>query len=77
MLRFPALYGIFDYQDSFGERAGIIHSAAALLEKRLLIKYERSGQGQIVSTKLYCIAPHFCARCNLTMICNQCLRERN
>jgi hypothetical protein len=51
MLRSPGLYGVgVDYQDEsdptlIQKRADIIHSAAVLLEKCQLIKYERASGG--------------------------------
>lgn len=81
MLRSPALYGVsVDYQDPsdptlLQKRADIIHSAAVLLEKCQLIKYERSGKGRFVSTELGRIASHYYVGYNSMMIYNQYLRE--
>jgi pre-mRNA-splicing helicase BRR2 len=63
MLQSPALYSVgVDYQeDDSGlvqKRADIIHSAAALLEKCSLIKYERAS-GRFQSTELGKIASHY------------------
>jgi pre-mRNA-splicing helicase BRR2 len=47
MLKSPALYGVgADYEDDVGlvqKRADIIHSAAVLLGKSQLVKYERAS----------------------------------
>ncbi|KIY53142.1 putative RNA helicase [Fistulina hepatica ATCC 64428] len=57
MLKDPALYGVsVDYQDEndvgmVQKRADIVHSAAVILEKSQLLKYERSS-GRFVSTEL-------------------------
>lgn len=63
MLRSPGLYGVgADYQDDdtplVQKRADIVHSAAILLEKCGLIKYERSS-GKLQSTELGRIASHY------------------
>lgn len=62
MLRSPGLYGVgVDYQDDeelVQKRADIIHSAAVLLEKCHLIKYERAS-GRFQSTELGRIASHY------------------
>ena len=62
MLKSPSLYGVgVDYEADEGliqKRADIAHSAAALLEKCHLIKYERSS-GKFQSTELGRIASHF------------------
>jgi len=63
MLKSPALYSVgVDYQEGDGsliqKRADITHSAAALLEKCHLIKYERSS-GKFQSTELGRIASHY------------------
>lgn len=56
MLRSPGLYGVgVDYQDEsdptlIQKRADIIHSAAVLLEKCQLIKYER-GSGECLKPR--------------------------
>jgi pre-mRNA-splicing helicase BRR2 len=63
MLKDPVLYSIgVDYQDDDGslvqKRVDIVHTAAALLEKCHLIKYERAS-GKFQSTDLGRIASHF------------------
>lgn len=63
MLKDPVLYSIgVDYQDDDGalvqKRADIVHTAAALLEKCHLIKYERAS-GKFQSTDLGRIASYF------------------
>lgn len=63
MLKSPALYSVgADYTDDdpmlVQKRADIVHSAAALLEKCNLVKYERSS-GKFTSTELGRIASHF------------------
>ncbi|KAF6753600.1 Sec63 Brl domain-containing protein [Ephemerocybe angulata] len=81
MLRSPALYGVsVDYQDPsdptlLQKRADIIHSAAVLLEKCQLIKYERGGKGRFVGTELGRIASHYYVSYNSMMVYNQHLRE--
>jgi hypothetical protein len=78
MLRSPGLYGVgVDYQeDDVGliqKRADIIHSAAVLLEKCQLIKYERST-GRFQSLELGRIASHYYVTHNSMMTYNQHLR---
>ena len=63
MLRNPNLYGIsMDYleEDSYLEqkRVDLIHSAAMLLDKSNLVKYDRKT-GRFQVTELGCIASHF------------------
>ncbi len=63
MLRTPALYGVgTDYQDDdpllIQKRADIAHSAAVILEKCNLIKYERNS-GRFQSTELGRIASYY------------------
>ncbi|KAG6332314.1 hypothetical protein ID866_6773, partial [Astraeus odoratus] len=62
MLKSPGLYGVgADYQDDDAlvqKRADIVHSAAAILEKCHLIKYERAS-GRFQSTELGRIASHY------------------
>ncbi|KAG6377557.1 hypothetical protein JVT61DRAFT_15372 [Boletus reticuloceps] len=63
MLKSPGLYGVgVDYQEDddglVQKRANIVYSAAALLEKCHLIKYERSS-GRFQSTELGRIASHY------------------
>ncbi|KAK0494609.1 putative RNA helicase [Armillaria luteobubalina] len=78
MLRSPGLYGVgVDYQDDdvglIQKRADIVHSAAALLEKCQLLKYERSS-GRFQSTELGRIASHYYVTYNSMMVYNQHLR---
>ncbi|KAJ7632741.1 putative RNA helicase [Roridomyces roridus] len=78
MLKSPGLYGVgVDYQeDDLGliqKRADIIHSAAVLLEKCQLLKYERSS-GRFQSTELGRIASHYYVTYNSMMVYNQHLR---
>lgn len=63
MLKSPALYSVgADYSEGdpslIQKRADIIHTAAALLEKAHLVRYERST-GRIQSTELGRIASHY------------------
>ncbi|KIJ15196.1 hypothetical protein PAXINDRAFT_169339 [Paxillus involutus ATCC 200175] len=78
MLKSPGLYGIgVDYQDDdnglIQKRADIVHSAAALLEKCHLVKYERSS-GRFQSTELGRIASHYYVTYNSMATYNQHLR---
>lgn len=78
MLKSPGLYGVgVDYQEDddalIQKRADIVHSAAALLEKCHLIKYERSS-GKFQSTDLGRIASHFYVTHNSMATYNQHLR---
>ncbi|KAF7305029.1 putative ATP dependent RNA helicase [Mycena kentingensis (nom. inval.)] len=78
MLKSPGLYGVgVDYQDDdvglIQKRADIIHSAAVLLEKCQLLKYERSS-GRFQSTELGRIASHYYVTYNSMMTYNQHLR---
>ncbi|KAH8980309.1 putative RNA helicase [Lactarius akahatsu] len=78
MLKSPALYGVgADYQDDdpglIQKRADIIHSAAAILEKCNLIKYERAS-GRFQSTELGRIASHYYVTHNSMSVYNQHLR---
>jgi pre-mRNA-splicing helicase BRR2 len=78
MLRSPALYGVgADYQDDdeglIQKRADIAHSAAALLEKCYLIKYERAS-GRFQSTELGRIASHYYVTYNSMATYNKHLR---
>lgn len=78
MLKTPALYGIgVDYQqDDVGliqKRADIVHSAAVILEKCQLVKYERST-GRFQSTELGRIASHYYVTYNSMMVYNKHLR---
>jgi pre-mRNA-splicing helicase BRR2 len=78
MLKTPGLYGIgVDYQEDDGglvqKRADIAHSAAVLLEKCHLIKYERAS-GRFQSTELGRIASHYYVTYNSMATYNQHLR---
>jgi pre-mRNA-splicing helicase BRR2 len=78
VLKSPALYYVSaDYQEddpSFVQkRADIIHSAAALLEKCNLVKYERAS-GRFQSTELGRIASHYYVTYNSISVYNQHLR---
>ncbi|KAF7294831.1 putative ATP dependent RNA helicase [Mycena indigotica] len=78
MLKSPGLYGVgVDYQDDdvglIQKRADIVHSAAVLLEKCQLLKYERSS-GRFQSTELGRIASHYYVTYNSMMTYNQHLR---
>ncbi|KAF8631115.1 hypothetical protein AX17_005160 [Amanita inopinata Kibby_2008] len=77
MLKLPSLYSVgVDYQDDAGliqKRADIVHTAAVMLEKCQLLKYERST-GRFQSTELGRIASHYYVTYNSMMIYNQHLR---
>jgi len=79
MLKDPGLYGVgVDYQSDddpgfIQKRADIVHSAAVLLEKCQLLKYERST-GRFTSTELGRIASHYYVTYNSMMVYNQHLR---
>lgn len=77
MLRDPGLYGVgVDYQDDASlvqKRADVVHSAAVLLEKCQLIKYERSS-GRFQSTELGKIASHYYVTYNSMMVYNKHLK---
>ncbi|KAJ6623527.1 Sec63 Brl domain-containing protein [Mycena sp. CBHHK59/15] len=78
MLKSPGLYGVgVDYQDDdlslIQKRADIAHSAAVLLEKCQLLKYERSS-GRFQSTELGRIASYYYVTYNSMMTYNQHLR---
>lgn len=78
MLKSPALYSVgVNYQeDDLGliqKRAGIVHTAAALLEKCNLVKYERAS-GRFQSTELGRITSHYYVTCNSMVTYNQHLR---
>lgn len=78
ILKSPALYYVSaDYQDDdpslIQKRADIIHSAAALLEKCHLVKYERAS-GRFHSTELGRIASHYYVTYNSMSVYNQHLR---
>ncbi|TFK70690.1 Sec63-domain-containing protein [Pluteus cervinus] len=78
MLKSPALYGVgADYQDDgllVQKRADIIHSAAVILEKCQLLKYERST-GRFQSTELGKIASHYYVTHSSMQTYNQHLRS--
>jgi pre-mRNA-splicing helicase BRR2 len=67
-----------DYQEDdpglVQKRADIIHSAAALLEKCNLLKYERAD-GHFQSTELDRIASHYYITYNSMSVYNQHLRQ--
>ncbi len=78
MLKSPALYSVgADYLEDdptlVQKRADIVHSAAALLEKCNLVKYERQS-GKFTSTELGRIASHFYITYNSMATYNQHLR---
>ncbi|KAH8119267.1 Sec63-domain-containing protein [Phellopilus nigrolimitatus] len=78
MLKTPGLYSVGpDYLDDdpmlIQKRADIAHSAAAMLEKCNLLKYERSS-GKFTSTELGRIASHFYVTYNSMATYNQHLR---
>lgn len=78
MLKSPGLYGVgVDYQEDddslIQKRADIVHSAAALLEKCHLIKYERSS-GRFQGTELGRIASHYYVTHNSMATYNQHMR---
>lgn len=78
MLKSPALYGIgVDYQEDdnglIQKRADIAHSAAVMLEKCSLLKYERST-GRFQSTELGRIASHYYVTYNSMATYNQHLK---
>jgi len=79
MLKSPSLYGVgLDYQEDdaglIQKRADIAHSAAVLLEKCHLLKYERST-GRFQSTELGRIASHYYVTYNSMATYNQHLRS--
>ena len=79
MLKNPGLYNIgVDYQEGDGglvqKRADIAHTAAGLLEKCHLIKYERAS-GRFQSTELGRIASHYYVTYNSMATYNQHLRS--
>ncbi|THH20310.1 hypothetical protein EW146_g1011 [Bondarzewia mesenterica] len=78
MLKSPGLYSVgVDYQEDdsglIQKRADIVHSAAALLEKCHLIKYERTS-GRFQSTELGRIASYYYVTYNSMATYNQHLR---
>ena len=79
MLKDPVLYSVgVDYLEDdptlVQKRADIVHSAAALLEKCHLIKYERST-GRFQSTELGRIASHYYVTYSSMATYNQHLRS--
>ncbi|KAF7771727.1 hypothetical protein Agabi119p4_6038 [Agaricus bisporus var. burnettii] len=77
MLKDPGLYSVgVDYQDDAGlvqKRADLIHSAAVMLEKCQLLKYERSS-GRFQSTELGKIASHYYVTYNSMLVYNKHLK---
>ncbi|KAG6820013.1 hypothetical protein H0H93_006477 [Arthromyces matolae] len=79
MLRSPGLYGVgVDYQTDedpglIQKRADIVHTAAVLLEKCQLIKYERAS-GRFQSLELGRIASHYYVAYSSMMTYNQHLK---
>ncbi|GJE96304.1 Sec63-domain-containing protein [Phanerochaete sordida] len=78
MLRDPVLYSVgADYQEDdpalVQKRADIVHTAAAMLEKCHLIKYERVS-GRFQSTELGRIASYYYVTYNSMAVYNQHLR---
>jgi pre-mRNA-splicing helicase BRR2 len=78
MLKLPGLYSVsVDYQEDDGglvqKQADIMHSAAVLLEKCHLIRYEQAS-GRFQSTELGWIASHYDMTYNLMAMYNQHLR---
>lgn len=78
MLKDPVLYSVgIDYSEGdptlVQKRADIVHTAAALLEKCHLIKYERST-GRFHSTELGRIASHYYVTYSSMATYNQHLR---
>ncbi|KAI8426807.1 hypothetical protein MSG28_014490 [Choristoneura fumiferana] len=78
MLRQPALYGITPekmQEDNLLElhRADLVHTAASLLDKAGLVKYERKS-GQLQATELGRIASHFYCTYETMQSYNQLLR---
>lgn len=78
MLKDPVLYSVgIDYLEDdpslIQKRADIVHTAAAMLEKCHLIKYERSS-GRFQSTELGRIASHYYVTYNSMATYNQHLR---
>lgn len=78
MLKDPALYSVgHDYLEDdpalVQKRADIVHTAAVLLEKCFLVKYERAS-GRFQSTELGRIASHYYVSYNSMATYNQHLR---
>ena len=78
MLKDPVLYSVgIDYLEDdptlVQKRADIVHTAAAMLEKCHLIKYERSS-GRFQSTELGRIASHYYVTYSSMATYNQHLR---
>ena len=82
MLKSPGLYGVgVDYQeddnDLIQKRTDIVHSAAALLEKGHLVKYERSsGRFQSIELGRWRRITSTCDRQCRLWNCSECLRSR-
>ena len=79
MLKSPGLYSVgVDYQQDdealVQKRADIIHTAAVLLEKGHLLKYERAS-GRFQSTELGRIASHYYVTYGSMAVYNQHLRS--
>jgi pre-mRNA-splicing helicase BRR2 len=79
MLKSPGLYGVgVDYPDDdtglIQKRADIVRSAAVLLEKCQLLKYERTTR-RFQSTELGRIASHYYVTYNSVMTYAQHLRQ--
>lgn len=78
MLRSPALYSIgVDYLEDDGQlvqkRADIVHTAASMLEKANLVKYDRAT-GSFQSTELGRIASHYYITYSSMVVYNQHLK---
>lgn len=78
MLQTPVLYGIgVDYSDDdphlIQKRADIAHTAAVMLEKCNLLKYDRKT-GAFVTTELGRIASHYYVTYNSMSVYNQHLK---
>lgn len=78
MLQTPVLYGIgVDYSDDdphlIQKRADIAHTAAVMLEKCNLLKYDRKTGG-FVTTELGRIASHYYVTYNSMSVYNQHLK---
>ena len=78
MLQTPVLYGIgIDYSDDdphlIQKRADIAHTAAVMLEKCNLLKYDRKT-GAFVTTELGRIASHYYVTYNSMSVYNQHLK---
>ena len=78
MLRNPALYGVpvealDNDQDLSSRRADLIHTAAAMLEKHGLVKYDRRS-GALQATDLGRIASHYYVSHGTVAIYNEHLK---